>query len=761
MFNRRSTHRPMGRAMLALVTLVASLVLTSVPADAITVSGGVIGGFQVEGNEAFDDPGIGGIMDWATQVLASEPNGTLTVIQDDTADSGFTGSHEQQPSEWACAVGGDDPPKSNILTAFINPRIDEDGIFLDLAFIRKVGEEAKGKGDVHLNFEFNQQDVDPPGPYVPGECPIERADGDMLVAYDFPGGDSPPSIDLYVWDSSLTPGPDEGTWVLVPLPEPPLPVIVAGAVNAETMTDTVGSTPEALSKYRFGEASLDLTTILGGLPTCVSFGSANVRSRSSTSISSSLQDKLPTTPIDFSTCGQIDLVKRSDTGEAINGAKFQLYKSANDVLDVGEEIGGECTTPGSISAIPPVLGDPAPPTPAAGVCKWTDLITPGTYWVVETAPPAGYTIDADSVVGPINLAFRGAVTIDGIDVDGDQVPDGFVNIRWQYRMTLTPPEDTNLINNNHTFTATLEVSTDGGSTWLAANGQTLTFALKAGSTGVIVSDSDGAPATSCVTVAGVCMVTISSANPGDSTLIASFADQNITAPVSISREALKHWVNYRIVITPSATNRVGATHHFTVTLEKTTNGTTWTKVEGENPTITRESGPGTFSNNTCDDLAGTNSLGQCTIDLSSGSTGETIVKASYDAVVSDTRATFSSQATKRWVDYTLTVTPTGINHAGVPHDFTVRLVQLVTGGAPLPMVGEPVTLEWVGPGSISPLTCVTNTLGECLITASSSVTGIGTLTASVGHPAPLGPGEPGQQRPEDVGRLGHLHHPHR
>ncbi len=137
--------------------------------------------------------------------------------------------------------------------------------------------------------------------------------------------------------------------------------------------------------------------------------------------------------------------------------------------------------------------------------------------------------------------------------------------------------------------------------------------------------------------------------------------------------------------------------------------------------------------NDCTDQ-GTNDDGDRTVTITSAVTGTSTVTASHHAVHIINQAVFenlTATAVKHWVNYALTVTPTGINHAGVPHDFTVRLVQLVAG-QPVPMVGEPVTLEWAGPGSISPMTCVTDTLGECLITASSSVTGIGTLTARWG-----------------------------
>ncbi len=81
MFRRGPTpnHRPRGRALLALVTLVASFVITTTaPVSAITASSGVIGGFQIEGNETVEnDPAIPaadeGTLDWANQTLASDP----------------------------------------------------------------------------------------------------------------------------------------------------------------------------------------------------------------------------------------------------------------------------------------------------------------------------------------------------------------------------------------------------------------------------------------------------------------------------------------------------------------------------------------------------------------------------------------------------------------------------------------------------------------------------------------------------------------
>ncbi len=175
-----------------------------------------------------------------------------------------------------------------------------------------------------------------------------------------------------------------------------LPSEVAAAVNAGPIPDPVGGLG-TLGPQQFGEVSLNLTRILGGRTTCVSFGSANVRSRSSgESWTSALQDKLPSTPIDFSTCGQIDLVKKSDSGALLAGAKFQLYKSTDSTLTDDEKVGAVCTTS------------------ATGVCSWDELLpSPPSYYVMETEAPAGYSLDDDPVVGPINLVSRGSVHING------------------------------------------------------------------------------------------------------------------------------------------------------------------------------------------------------------------------------------------------------------------------------------------------------------------------------------------------------------
>ncbi len=695
-------RRATGSALLALVMLMASLAISVVTADAVPLTAGVIGGFQQDGNEILDV--ASGTLDWAT--LTAAPAGTLTVVTDDTVDSGFTGSKELEPSTWKCASGGDDPAKSDTLKAFVNPRISPAGVFLDLAFIRKVGEDANGKGDVHVNFEFNNVAAPPAAPFVAGPCGLARATGDLLVSYDFPGGSSSPSINVYRWDA-LAPvtGNAEGDWII----EAVNASWVAGAVNAGPIADPVGAYG-TLGPQRFGEASLELTQILNpnpAQPKCTVYRSTNIRSRSSgESWTSALQDKLPSTPINFSTCGGINLVKRGDDGQLLTGAKFKLFSDpAGNGLGAGDpQVGPECTTD------------------AQGACAWGGLV-PGIYFVTETAPPAGYSLDDDPVVGPINVGFGQTVHIDGTtDVDGVAGLDSFVNYKWRYTLNLSP-DASNLVGTDHIFTATLLVQKTAAGAPVAAAGETLALSL-AGPGSILT------PGSTCVTNgAGQCAITIHSNAAGDSTLSASYNDTVTAVPVDAADSAVKHWINYGIDITPDATNRVGSDHLFTVTVTRDS-GSGFGPLAGAHPTVTKLSGPGTLSPGTC--LSpGTDASGQCTITLSSAATGTTVVEASYLAVEETTNATFAKTATKEWVDYDLTVDPDGVNHAGDDHTFTVHLFQLV-GGQPVDLAGEVVTLRWDGDGSIPDTTCRTDLDGECAVVASSAAAGHGTLTAHWG-----------------------------
>src|SRR5437899_3045583 len=52
------------------------------------------------------------------------------------------------------------------------------------------------------------------GGFAPGDCPIPRQAGDLLVTYDYPGGDGNPTVGLYKWQPAAHPdGNHDGDWV--------------------------------------------------------------------------------------------------------------------------------------------------------------------------------------------------------------------------------------------------------------------------------------------------------------------------------------------------------------------------------------------------------------------------------------------------------------------------------------------------------------------------------------------------------------------
>jgi uncharacterized repeat protein (TIGR01451 family) len=103
-----------------------------------------------------------------------------------------------------------------------------------------------------------------------------------------------------------------------------------------------------------------------------------------------LDQRVTLTFVDNRIPGSIDIVKRDDAGAALAGASFGLY--ADDDGSRGSAIEGKtCTTNGN------------------GNCSITGIL-PGTYWLHETAVPAGYGAAADKKV-TVALATKATVNL--------------------------------------------------------------------------------------------------------------------------------------------------------------------------------------------------------------------------------------------------------------------------------------------------------------------------------------------------------------
>ena len=370
-------------------------------AAAVVVGSGTLGGFESDGN--FESNGS---LDWATVAPV--------VATDDTADSGFQGSSkEEEPADWTCNTGGASPGKGNILKAYISPRIEQSSAFLDIGYVRQ-----DGNGDAHVNFEFNKMPAAPGS--NSGACPIIRTTDDFLVTYDFAGGNAPAEIRVWRWNGS--------NWIELMIGAND----AKGATNGAAVTDPDGNT---IQVREFGEGTIDLLSIAipQGFIGCPGFGYANIRSRSSHSITSALQDRLPTTPVDLNTCGKIVVHKVDDrlpSGLPLAGATFGLFSNP-----------GATGTPMKTAT-----------SGADGKATFNDVV-PGTYYVKELSAPANHTPDND-VVGPINVGFRQTADVGA----------PFVNpIVRLAKIKIDPAQDANQVGDDHPLTVTVTKKGASGS----------------------------------------------------------------------------------------------------------------------------------------------------------------------------------------------------------------------------------------------------------------------------------------------------------
>lgn len=370
----RADQRTNRRKFSALSVVVALLALSAVGTTisrAVVVSSGVVGNFQDDGNFVH----TGSELDW--------DNVSVTPVTDDSLDSGFQGSSkEEEPGNWICNTGGANPPKGNIERAYVSPRITSaSNAFLDLAWVRE-----DGNGDAHVNFEFNQSPS--ANPTINGSCPIVRAEGDFMLTYDFAGGDGAPDIRAWTWSGSA--------WGEIALQASD----ASAASNASAIADDpLVSGTQPVGVREFGELTLDLTA--DGLPenliACPGYGYVNVRTRSSgESITSALQDRLPTTQVNLSSCASITVQKVDDLDQGLAGATFALHQDNGDgSFDADDDVQVDtCLTELGVQG-----------TAAPATCTFGNLDpSPPAYFVRELLAPTGY--QADPFVAKVSPDFR-------------------------------------------------------------------------------------------------------------------------------------------------------------------------------------------------------------------------------------------------------------------------------------------------------------------------------------------------------------------
>jgi hypothetical protein len=263
---------------------------------------------------------------------------TFTGIEDAqevTSDSAFAGGTKQDD---ACATvgGGKAPNKDDLKRIYIASKTVGTHTYLALAWARIP--QNTTSSSAHVAFEFNQNSTLCTGTGHDGLVPRSTANGgDMLIVYDFEGGDSPVILKLLRWKDSSTDAsgdlceasgkavPAAGCWVFDEL--------LTGTgngeakVNLESATDNIAPSPgEILQSQEFGEAIVDLTGagVFPETPTnCLSFGKVFGVSRSSgNSAQAQMKDLVGPGNISISNCATVIIRKQTSPDEDPNATDF-------------------------------------------------------------------------------------------------------------------------------------------------------------------------------------------------------------------------------------------------------------------------------------------------------------------------------------------------------------------------------------------------------------------------------------------------------
>jgi hypothetical protein len=390
-------------------------------------------------------------------------------------------------------------------------------------------------------------------------------------------------------------------------------------------------------------------------------------------------------------------------------------------------------------------------TAPSGTCTTAGANTDanGQCTITFTSPSAGKVTGHASATLTIN-GIPVTVQTDGTNGNSTDAVTTFVDANVQ----ISPLSATNPVGTTHTLTGHVNVNAGDGAGFVNAPAGTVV--------GFSLANANGATATfvgqsSCTTAStsGSCTVVITSPTAGSTSIHAttSVAVGGVSLTRATNPDAMKTWtgVRARIAIAPSATNEVGASHTFTVTLSKDTGTGTFVPAAGEHVTVTLTDSNGAVHSaptGTCTNAgANTDANGQCTITFTSASAGKVTGHASATltingvpvAVQTDGTNGNSTDAVKTFVDANVQLSPlSATNPVGTTHTLTGHVN--VNPGAGAGFANAPdgtvigfsltnsggATAAFVGAGS-----CTTaNGTGSCTVVIRSTTAGSTTIGAT-------------------------------
>ncbi|MFL5797039.1 MAG: hypothetical protein ACJ77A_03785, partial [Actinomycetota bacterium] len=533
-------------------------------------------------------------------------------------------------------TGALDPYNGHTLLYFGAERFDNSGAaFMGFWFFqKKVGCTSPASGDAFFTGS--------------------KTDGDVLVQINFTNGGAITRLQAFEWLS--TPSPHLN--------------LIADSADCDTASagddlcasvNTTNQTPnwqtqdktkptdsgtnptQVLDPSEFVEGGLDLKDIfanIGGVPPC--FGSFLAETRSTHSQDGTLKDWVGSS---FNTCkGKISI---SPNGVNQIGAShtFTVHVEADDGTGNGFQpqsgVKPTVTLTNTGGATASITG---------GTCSTTGTNSSGDCTVVVSSPTAGTTTAhaaATLTVGTSSLS---------VETDGKAPNSGDATKKWVDGNISITPNGVNEVGHQHVFTITANA---------VPAGTTVTF----NSITPSVSPAPTSQSTTCASPSGTgntrtCTLTINNSSAGtftaNATVSLTFSDGTNSTTFTRSTDsthgssgsATKTFVDAKVSITPSATNEVGHSHTFTVTVQKNAGdgaGFVAATVGNVDVTLTNSNGATNTLNaaaSTCDDAqpSGDNldANGQCTVVFTSNSAGQVTGHASVSLSVGGVALTRST-----------------------------------------------------------------------------------------------------------------------
>ena len=179
------------------------------------------------------------------------------------------------------------------------------------------------QGTTNMDFEFNKSET----LSANGVTPIRTA-GDVLIQYDLSQGGTNPTLWISRWVTTGSGSLCEQNNA-TPCWGDRVNLTAAGDATGSINTSAIPAAESdglgAMSPRTFGEASIDFDALGGGgAGSCVGFGSAYLKSRSSDSFTAALKDFIPPLALNFNDCGSLKITKTAKHAAATGGSQGQV-----------------------------------------------------------------------------------------------------------------------------------------------------------------------------------------------------------------------------------------------------------------------------------------------------------------------------------------------------------------------------------------------------------------------------------------------------